>query len=146
MRKHRQIQVAEKLADLRVPPGNRLERLKGNRIGRHSIRTNDQYRLAKEIQVPAERIGAIIARRRSITADTDLRLCRFFVLSNGYWLRVRGGERLQCGCYAELGIVGYSSDSLIDQSAICLLIILPPVLCNPGLQGALCHSGQTRFG
>lgn len=46
-----------------------------------------QYRLAKEIGVPAQRISAIVAGKRSITADTDLRLCRFFGLSNGYWLR-----------------------------------------------------------
>lgn len=45
------------------------------------------YRLAKEIGVPAQRIGEIVAGRRSITADTDLRLCRFFGLSDGYWLR-----------------------------------------------------------
>jgi addiction module HigA family antidote len=48
-----------------------------------------QYRLAKEIGVPAQRIGEIIAGRRTITADTDLRLCRFFGLSNGYWLRAQ---------------------------------------------------------
>jgi len=48
-----------------------------------------QYRLAKEIDVPAQRIGEIVAGKRSITADTDLRLCRFFVLSNGYWLRAQ---------------------------------------------------------
>jgi len=48
-----------------------------------------QYRLAKEIGVPAQRIGQIIAGKRSITADTDLRLCRFFGLSNGYWLRAQ---------------------------------------------------------
>ena len=48
-----------------------------------------QYRLAKEIGVPAQRIGEIIAGNRSITADTDLRLCRFFGLSNGYWLRAQ---------------------------------------------------------
>jgi antitoxin HigA-1 len=47
------------------------------------------YRLAKEIGVPAQRIGAIIAGRRSITADTDLRLCRFFALSDGWWLRLQ---------------------------------------------------------
>jgi addiction module HigA family antidote len=45
-----------------------------------------QYRLAKEIGVPAQRISEIVAGKRSITADTDLRLCRFFGLSNGYWL------------------------------------------------------------
>jgi addiction module HigA family antidote len=48
-----------------------------------------QYRLAKEIDVPAQRIGEIVAGRRAITADTDLRLCRFFGLSNGYWLRAQ---------------------------------------------------------
>ena len=48
------------------------------------------YRLAKEIRVPAQRIGEIIAGRRSITADTDLRLCRFFGLSEGWWLRLQG--------------------------------------------------------
>jgi addiction module HigA family antidote len=46
-----------------------------------------QYRLAKEIGVPAQRIGKIVAGRRAITADTDLRLCRFFGLTEGYWLR-----------------------------------------------------------
>lgn len=48
-----------------------------------------QYRLAKEIGVPAGRIGQIVAGKRAITADTDLRLCRFFGLSNGYWLRAQ---------------------------------------------------------
>src|SRR5690554_4758929 len=48
-----------------------------------------QYRLAKEIGVPAQRIGQIIAGKRAVTADTDLRLCRFFGLSNGYWLRAQ---------------------------------------------------------
>lgn len=47
------------------------------------------YRLAKEIGVPAQRIGEIISGRRSITADTDLRLCRFFGLSDGWWLRLQ---------------------------------------------------------
>lgn len=48
-----------------------------------------QYRLAKEIGVSAQRIGDIVAGKRAITADTDLRLCRFFGLSNGYWLRAQ---------------------------------------------------------
>jgi antitoxin HigA-1 len=39
--------------------------------------------------VPAQRIGNIVAGKRTITADTDLRLCRFFGLSNGYWLRAQ---------------------------------------------------------
>ena len=48
-----------------------------------------QYRLAKEIGVPAQRIGQIVLGCRSITADTDLRLCRFFGLTDGYWLRAQ---------------------------------------------------------
>lgn len=48
-----------------------------------------QYLLAKEIGVSAQRIGDIVASKRAITADTDLRLCRFFGLSNGYWLRAQ---------------------------------------------------------
>lgn len=48
-----------------------------------------QYRLAKELGVPAQRIGEIVAGKRAITADTDLRLCRFFGLSDGYWLRAQ---------------------------------------------------------
>jgi antitoxin HigA-1 len=48
-----------------------------------------QYRLAKEIEVPAQRISEIVAGKRAVTADTDLRLCRFFGLSGGYWLRAQ---------------------------------------------------------
>ncbi|MEE0343218.1 MAG: HigA family addiction module antitoxin [Eggerthellaceae bacterium] len=49
-----------------------------------------QYRLAKETGIPAQRIGQIVLGRRRVTADTDLRLCRFFGLSDGYWLRAQG--------------------------------------------------------
>lgn len=44
-RKRRQLQIAGRLDDLRVPPGNRLEALKGKRAGQHSIRVNDQFRV-----------------------------------------------------------------------------------------------------
>jgi len=44
-RKLRQLQIAGRLDDLRVPPGNRLEALKGDRAGQHSIRVNDQFRV-----------------------------------------------------------------------------------------------------
>jgi proteic killer suppression protein len=44
-RKLRQLQIARLLQDLRVPPGNRLEALRGNRAGQHSIRVNDQFRV-----------------------------------------------------------------------------------------------------
>jgi len=45
-----------------------------------------QYRLAKAIAVPQRRIGEIVAGRRAISADTSLRLARFFGLSESYWL------------------------------------------------------------
>ncbi len=45
LRKLRQIHAAEVLEDLRAPPGNRLEVLKGDRLGQHSIRMNDQWRI-----------------------------------------------------------------------------------------------------
>jgi proteic killer suppression protein len=45
LRKLRQIDAATDLDSLRVPPGNRLELLRGDRAGQHSIRVNDQWRL-----------------------------------------------------------------------------------------------------
>ena len=45
-----------------------------------------QYRLAKEIGVPQQRIGEIIAGKRGVTADTGLRLSRFFGTSDGFWV------------------------------------------------------------
>ncbi len=44
-RKLRQLEIAARLNDLRVPPGNRLEALKGDRLGQHSIRVNDRFRV-----------------------------------------------------------------------------------------------------
>ena len=44
-RKLRQLEIAGRLEDLRVPPGNRLEALKRERLGQHSIRVNDQFRV-----------------------------------------------------------------------------------------------------
>jgi len=45
VRKLDQLNQVEILDDLRIPPGNRLEKLKGDRSGQHSIRINDQYRV-----------------------------------------------------------------------------------------------------
>jgi addiction module HigA family antidote len=50
------------------------------------------YRLAKNIGVPQTRIAAILCGTRTITADTGLRLDRYFGLSDGWW------NRLQTGC------------------------------------------------
>ena len=51
-----------------------------------------KYRLAKSIGVPPQRIGDIVAEKRGITADTDLRLCKFFGLSEGWWLRLQASH------------------------------------------------------
>ncbi len=48
-----------------------------------------QNRLGHAIHVPPNRIHAIINGTRDITADSDLRLCRFFGLSEGYFLRLQ---------------------------------------------------------
>ena len=45
LRKLTQLEAASTLDELRFPPGNRLEALRGDRAGRHSIRVNDQYRV-----------------------------------------------------------------------------------------------------
>lgn len=47
-RKLRMLNNAQNLADLRIPPGNRLERLRGDRDGQYSIRINDQWRICFE--------------------------------------------------------------------------------------------------
>jgi len=48
-----------------------------------------QNALAQAIGVPANRISGIVRGRRGISADTDLRLARYFGLSEGYWLRLQ---------------------------------------------------------
>src|SRR5450759_2863170 len=146
-RKLNQVHAAGCLEDLRIPPGNRLEALKGDRKGQHSIRINDQahllaldvsgagcrrdrglslarsnmgrrdftpihpgevllhdfmepmgisqYRVAKEISVPPRRINQIVHGERAISADTALRLSRYFGLSDQYWLNLQSLYDLQ---------------------------------------------------
>ena len=48
-----------------------------------------QYQLAKSIGVPALRISQIVRGKRSVTADTALRLSRYFGLNDSYWLRLQ---------------------------------------------------------
>ncbi len=48
-----------------------------------------QYKLAKDINVPARRINEIVHGKRSITADTALRLSRYFNLSERFWLNLQ---------------------------------------------------------
>ena len=53
-----------------------------------------QNALAKAIGVPSNRIHAIVNGTRRVTADTDLRLCRYFGLSEGYFLRLQNAYEL----------------------------------------------------
>ncbi len=72
------------MAQLRNPhPGVILKEEFLNEIGM------SQNQLAHSIGVPANRIHAIVNGTRDITADTDIRLSRFFGLSEGYWLRLQ---------------------------------------------------------
>jgi addiction module HigA family antidote len=72
------------MAQLRNPhPGEILKEEFLNEIGM------SQNQLAHAIGVPGNRIHAIVKGTRDITADSDLRLCRFFGLSEGYFLRLQ---------------------------------------------------------
>jgi addiction module HigA family antidote len=75
--------------ELRNPhPGEILKEEFLNEIGM------SQNQLAIAIGVPTNRIHDIVRGRRGITADTDLRLSRFFGLSEGYWLRLQNAYDL----------------------------------------------------
>jgi antitoxin HigA-1 len=53
------------------------------------------YRLAKDLNVPLTRIAAILAGRRGITAETALRLSRYFRTSRGFWLNLQSAYDLE---------------------------------------------------
>lgn len=53
------------------------------------------YRLAKDIDVPITRIYDIVAGKRAVTAQTDLLLCRYFGLSDGWWLALQSHHDTQ---------------------------------------------------
>ena len=139
LRKLRMLNRAINLNDLRVPPSNRLEKMKGDRADQYSIRINNQWRicfnwsgndafeveivdyhrgyiimgskklsplhpgeilqkeflepiglsqnkLAMALHVPARRINEIVLGKRGVTADTALRLSRYFGMSPQFWL------------------------------------------------------------
>jgi len=54
-----------------------------------------QYRLAKDISVPPRRINEIVHGKRGVSADTALRLERYFGLSEGFWLRLQSRYDLE---------------------------------------------------
>jgi addiction module HigA family antidote len=80
-----------------------------------------QYRLAKEIGVPQRRIGEIVAGKRGVTADTGLRLSRFFAMSEGFWIGLQ---------------VDYDAARAKDSLAKTLVGIKPWRANKPQLSGA----------
>ena len=54
-----------------------------------------QYRLAQDISVPPRRINEIVHGKRSVTADTALRLSRYFGTSERFWLNLQAGYNLE---------------------------------------------------
>ena len=145
LRKLRQLNASNTLEDLKIPPGNHLEALSGDRLGEYSIRINKQWRLcfkwqnshvynveivdyhlkimsekliknpsageilkedfleelgisksalADAIDVSSNHIDSIINNTHQITADIDLRLCIYFGLSEGYFLRLQNNYEL----------------------------------------------------
>jgi len=67
-----------------------------------------QYRLAKEIHVPARRINEIVLKKRGITADTALRLSRYFGTTAEFWLN------LQTGYEKETALNGKTATTLAE--------------------------------
>lgn len=72
VRKLDQLDSADNIEELRVPPDNRLEVLSGNREGQFSIRINE-----------------LVNQKRGVTPSTALRLARFFDMSADFWLNLQ---------------------------------------------------------
>jgi len=56
-----------------------------------------QYRLAKDLNVPEPRISEIVRGKRSITADTALRLSRYFAMTESFWMNLQARYDLETG-------------------------------------------------
>ena len=75
-----------------------------------------QYRVAKDIGVPARRINEIVHGKRGITADTSLRLARFFGMSERFWINLQTHydleiERDKLADRLDREVIAYSGDS-----------------------------------
>ena len=73
-----------------------------------------QYRLAKDIHVPARRINEIVHSDRSVSADTALRLARYFGSSAQFWLNLQASYDLE----TELDRIGSKIDREVRQLAV----------------------------
>ena len=80
---------------------NKLRRIPPIHPGEHLLELIEdwnltQYRLAKDLDVPQTRIMQIVKGKRSISADTALRLARYFGMSDKFWLRLQMNYDLEC--------------------------------------------------
>ena len=72
-----------------------------------------QYRLAKAISVPAQRIHDLVHGRRALTADTALRLARFFGMEAQFWMNLQARYDLDC---AEDALAGRLDSEVVPLS------------------------------
>jgi len=93
----------------KLPPIHPGEILKGEFLEPMGI---SQYRLAKDISVPPRRINEIVHGKRSITADTALRLGRFFTMSPHFWLNLQTRYDLE--------VTEDQMDNRLDNEVHCL--------------------------
>lgn len=75
-----------------MPPVHPGELLREEFLGPMGI---TPYRLAKDLDVPVQRIHELVHERRGITANTALRLSRYFGMSEGYWMNVQKHYELE---------------------------------------------------
>lgn len=75
-------------------------------------------KLAKEIAVPTNRISSIVKGVRRITADTDLRLSKYFGLSEGYWLRLQNQFDLMEAKRAGNSSLGYIQPYKYEEQSV----------------------------
>ena len=72
-----------------------------------------QNALARALSVPPRRINEIVLGKRSVTADTDLRLTRYFRLSEGFFLRLQ----MECDLRVERRALGKKLDAIVPRAA-----------------------------
>jgi len=80
------------MSDKKIPPIHPGEILKEEFLDEMGI---TQYRLAKDINVPARRINEIVHQKRAISADTALRLGRYFGMSPQFWINLQSHYDLE---------------------------------------------------
>ena len=107
---HQRIQIMKKIAP--VSPGEKLQEELLKPLGL------TPSRLAKDIDVPATRVYDIVSGKRAVTAETDLLLCRYFGLSDGWWLAVQSHHDTHVA-RRELGkrLDSIQRCSLLDEAA-----------------------------